>query len=56
MNKNTFFFSFLDESRSALEIHVPGNAESLQGLRTRKEHYRPKRGVQIALSGYVSVC
>lgn len=52
MNKNTFV-SFLDKSKSPLEM--PGNAESVQGISTRKEHYRPKRGVQIALSGYVSV-
>lgn len=27
---------------------MPGNAESIQGISTRKEHYRPKWGVQIS--------
>lgn len=35
-----------DKSKSPLEMQ--GNAESVQGLSTRKEHYRPKRGVQIS--------
>uniref|UniRef100_K1PWE6 Uncharacterized protein n=1 Tax=Magallana gigas TaxID=29159 RepID=K1PWE6_MAGGI len=49
-NQCLYLQDALDKSRSPLEM--TGNAESVPGLSTQKEHYRPKRGVQIALSGY----